>query len=573
MPDPTPAPAAGQLSPAARQRDLARLEDEVFDVLVIGGGVTGAGVALDAVTRGMAVALVEARDLASGTSSRSSKLIHGGLRYLEHLEFRLVREALRERHLLLERLAPHLVRPVPFVYPLTRRALERPYIGAGLALYDALGGGGPLPRHRHLSHRRLLELVPGLRPDAAVGGLVYHDAQVDDARFTVALARTAAAAGAAVLTGTPVVGITRSQHGRIDHVRVHDTVSGRDIAVRARHVIGAAGAWNQQLQELVGGGGLKVRTSKGVHVTVPREAIASSTGLITRTPRSVLFVIPWRDRWLLGTTDTPWEHDLAHPTATRHDVDAVLAEANRWLARPLGRGDVVSAIAGLRPLLDTGGADSAKLSREHAVTMAAPGMSLIAGGKFTTYRVMAADAVDVAARAIGIDAPSRTADVPLLGAAVHPRTNGARAAWARRWGIEDATARHLLERHGGLAAEVLELTGARPELAEPLDPAGGYLAAEVVAAAAHEAVLHLDDVLTRRTRIALEWPDRGAAVAATVADLVGDVLGWSPQRRATEVASYRARLAAERAGEAAGDDATASAARGAWRDPRLQQLV
>lgn len=547
------------------------MADTTLDVLVVGGGVTGCGIALDAAARGLSVGLVEARDLASGTSSRSSKLIHGGLRYLEQFQFSLVREALRERHRLLRDLAPHLVRPVPFVYPLTRRGVERPYVGAGLALYDALGGAGTLPRHRHLSHRALLEMVPGMRPDAAVGGIRYFDAQVDDARFTVTLARTAAARGAAIVTGARVSAIDRGPSGRVTGARVRDTVSGQDVAVRARHVIGAAGVWSERLQELAGAGtsGVRLRASKGIHVTVPRDAIDASAGLITRTDRSVLFVIPWRRHWLIGTTDTPWTHDLGHPSASRADVDYVLDQANRWLSRPLRRDDVVSAIAGLRPLVDASRTDTAAVSREHHVSSPAPGLTLVTGGKYTTYRIMAADAVDVAARDLGIDRPSTTDAAPLLGATGYPTRASSRALLATRWGVGSVVGAHLVTRYGMVGDEVAELIRRSPSLGVTLPDSGGYLAAEIVHAASTEAVLHLDDVLTRRTRIALETPDRGAAVAPEVARLVGEVLGWDERRRADEVAGYRSRLAAERLAEDAADDATADAARGSWRDPRL----
>jgi glycerol-3-phosphate dehydrogenase len=564
VPDPV---AAGALGPAARERALAHLDGSEVDVLVVGGGVVGAGVALDAATRGLSVALVEARDLAAGTSSRSSKLIHGGVRYLEQLQLGLVREALRERELLLHTLAPHLVRPVPFVYPLTHRVWERPYVGAGLFLYDRLGGAGAVPAHRHLSRRGLRTAVPGLRPDVAVGGLQYVDAQVDDARHTLLLARTAAAHGAHVVTGAPVVGLRRGADGSVTGAQVLDSLSGRTLEVRARHVVSAAGVWSEEVARMVGAAGVRMRASKGVHVTVPREAIDSTSGLITRTDRSVLFVIPWKRHWLIGTTDTPWTQDLAHPVATRADVDFVLGQANRWLARPLGRSDVHGVIAGLRPLLDTGAADTARLSREHAVVRPVPGLSVVAGGKYTTYRVMAADAVDVAAAELGVDTRSRTADVPLLGAAGVPRTPAERRAWSAGAGVDARTGEHLLSRHGTLASDVLALVRDRPELAEPVG--GDYLAAEVVHAARTEAVLHLDDVLTRRTRLALETPDRGAAALEPVARLVAGELGWDERRRSQEVASYRARLRAEQAAEGAADDAAASRERSAWRDPRL----
>lgn len=336
--------------------------------------------------------------------------------------------------------------------------------------------------------------VPGLRPGAAVGALQYTDAQVDDARYTLTLARTAAAHGAHVVTGARVTALLRHRDGAVQGARVLDSVSGLYLDIRARQVIGAAGAWSGEVARLAGSGAVSMRTSKGIHVTVPREAINSSTGLNTRTDRSVLFVIPWREHWLVGTTDTPWEHDLTHPVATHADIDFVLAQANRWLARPLDRGDIHGVIAGLRPLVDTGRADTARLSREHAAIRPVPGLSIVTGGKFTTYRLMAADAVDVTVRALGVDTPSRTATVALLGAHGLPRTPVERAAWARAADVSESVGEHLLSRYGTLADDVLALAREDPSLLRRVRGGGSYLAAEIVHAAAHEGVLHLDDV-------------------------------------------------------------------------------
>jgi glycerol-3-phosphate dehydrogenase len=277
-----------RLSLEQREAALDRMENELFDVVVIGAGATGSGAALDAVTRGLSVALVEARDFAAGTSSRSSKLIHGGLRYLEQGEVGLVREALRERSLLLNVLAPHLVRPVPFLYPLTEH-YERAYVGAGMVLYDSMGGRKGLPRHRHLTKKAALKVAPALRRDSLVGGIQYHDAQVDDARHTLAVARTAAKYGAAVAANAPVVGLLREGE-RVTGVRVRDLRSGREIEVRSSQVINATGVWTDDVQSLAGERGkFQVRASKGIHLVVPRDRIQLETGLILRTERSVLF--------------------------------------------------------------------------------------------------------------------------------------------------------------------------------------------------------------------------------------------------------------------------------------------
>ncbi|MFB9238980.1 glycerol-3-phosphate dehydrogenase/oxidase [Plantactinospora siamensis] len=573
---------AGQLSPARRAADLRRLRAERFDVLVIGGGVTGAGAALDAASRGLKVALVEARDFAAGTSSRSSKLIHGGLRYLEQLEFHLVHEALTERGLLATRLAPHLVRPVPFLVPLPAgsgaggipgRAWRRAYYGLGVAAYDAFAGlfgqGRGMPLHRHLTREGARRLFPSLRPDVTAGAIRYYDGQVDDARLVVTLARTAASQGAAVVTSARAVGLVR-QAREVTGVRVRDMEApagapDAEFEVRARTVIGATGVWSDDMSRMLGDVGLRpgmrVRASKGVHLVVPRSAITGEAGLILRTASSVLFVIPWGGHWIIGTTDTDWRLDRAHPAASARDIDYLLDQVNTVLDRPLTAADIEGVYAGLRPLL-SGEADStSKLSREHAVVEPMLGLVLVAGGKYTTYRVMAADVVDRAARRLGAVRPSRTADLPLLGADGYASTWRDRADLARRHGVPVGVLEHLLERYGTLATDLLALIDADPLLASPLAGAPEYLAAEVTYAARAEGALHLDDVLTRRTRISFETAHRGTESAEHAAELMGAVLGWDEAVRAREVAHYLARVAAERQSQRMPDDATADAAR------------
>jgi glycerol-3-phosphate dehydrogenase len=409
--------AASRLDAAYRAAAWHRLAEDAFDVVVIGGGVTGAGAALDAATRGLSVALVEARDFAAGTSSRSSKLFHGGLRYLEQLEFGLVREALHERELMTTRLAPHLVTPVPFLYPLSHRAWERPYVAAGLALYDTIGGHSTMPRQKQLSRRAALRVFPGLKPDSLVGAVRYFDAQTDDARHTLTVARTAARYGAIVRASTRAVGFAR-ESDRVVGVVVRDSETGDETTIRAGVVLNCTGVWTDEIQALSGGRGrFQVRASKGVHIVVPREKITGDAGLILRTETSVLFVIPWKNQWLIGTTDTDWNLDLAHPAATRADIDYLLDRVNRVLVTPLGQHDIQGVYAGLRPLLAGESEESSALSREHAVAQVVPGLISIAGGKYTTYRVMAADAVDAAAEELPRRVqPSCTDRVPLLGA-------------------------------------------------------------------------------------------------------------------------------------------------------------
>jgi glycerol-3-phosphate dehydrogenase len=474
-----------------RRAALAAATSGDLDLLVIGGGITGAGTALDAATRGLSVALVEARDLASGTSSASSKLFHGGLRYLEMGDFALVREALRERELMLTRLAPHLVRPVPFLWPLRGRGWERAYLGAGLLLYDTIGGARSVPRHRHL--RRLPEALR----DGFVGGVRFYDAISDDARVVVSVARTAVAHGAHVATRVRVTGM------RAGAVTAVDEETGETLTLRARHVACAAGPWTDLVRGLSGATSAhRIVPSKGVHLFVARDRIPMDTGLLARTEKSVLFVIPWQGGWLIGDTDTPWPHGPDRVVASGADVDYLLAKANALLRRPLTRADVHGVTAGLRPLVaDAARADTTRISRRHRVESPLPWLTTIAGGKYTTYRVMAADLVDAVQRALGRPGASVTRDVPLLA------------------GRDD-----------------------------------------VAFACTHEGALHLDDVLERRTRTALTAPDRGLAQSAATAERMAVALGWSAERTRAEVDAYRARVAAARAAEAEPDDARALAA-------------
>lgn len=543
---------ATKLGPAERDAAIAVLRDpdRELDVLVIGGGITGTGAALDAVTRGLSTGLVESRDWGFGTSSRSSKLVHGGIRYLEQLNFSLVREALVERGLLLQRIAPHLVRPVRFLYPVRTPVIERAYVGAGMMLYDifARTGGRPpgVPWHRHVSRRRLARESPGLRPHAFRGGLSYSDAQVDDARFVVNVARTAASYGAHVASRVRVEGFMKVGE-RVVGVHARDLLTDETFEIRAKQVVNATGVWTNDLQELVGERAtFSVRASKGVHLVVPRDRFRSNYGLLLRTEKSVLFVIPWGRHWLIGTTDTDWELDKAHPAATAVDIDYLLDHVNRVLKTPLSREDVEGVYAGLRPLLAGESDETSKLSREHLVAQPVPGLVMVAGGKLTTYRVMAKDAIDAAADALDGRVPqSITEEVPLVGA------EGYRAAWNRRnrvaraFGVHPTRIEHLLRRYGSLANELLDLIKQRPELAEPLPGADDYLGAEVVYAASHEGALHLDDVLARRTRISIEAWDRGVSAAPVAAELMAQVLGWSSARTKTEVERYLARVQAE----------------------------
>ena len=559
---------SADLGPGSRATALDAMEAAELDVLVVGGGVTGAGAALDAVSRGLATALLEQRDFASGTSSRSSKLVHGGLRYLEMFDFGLVHEALEERGLLLSRLAPHLVRPVPFLYPLHHR-WERPYVGAGLLLYDGMAMASKyamgVPRHRHLVRRQVARMAPDLRTDELTGAIRYYDCQVDDARLVMTVSRTAAAYGAHVASRTRVTGFLR-EGDRVVGVRARDLENDRDLEVRARVVINAAGVWTDEIQEMVGGrGALHVAASKGIHLVVPRDRIRSETGFITKTEKSVLFVIPWGRHWIIGTTDTPWELDLAHPAASRADIDYVLGHVNTLLRTPLDHEDVQGVYAGLRPLARGKDEPTSRISREHTVVAPVPGLVLVAGGKLTTYRVMARDAVDAAAHSLAGSGQhvgaSITDRVPLLGAAGFEARTNQRVALARSSGLPVARIDHLLGRYGGLVDEVLAMLARDPALGEPLDGADDYRAGEVVYAATHEGARHLDDVLTRRTRISIETFDRGTTSARPAAELMGSVLGWDETRVDEEVDHYLRRVEAERQSQMKPTDQEADEAR------------
>ncbi|GAA1052238.1 glycerol-3-phosphate dehydrogenase/oxidase [Dietzia natronolimnaea] len=547
------------LGPERRAEAWRRLSEESFDIVIVGGGVVGTGSAVDAATRGLSVAVVEARDFAAGTSSRSSKMFHGGLRYLEQLDFGLVAEALHERELSMTRLAPHLVKPLKFLFPLTRRFWERPYMAAGFVLYDLMGGAKSVPPQKHYSRAGARRVAPGLREDVVVGGIRYWDTLVDDARHTLTLARTAALHGAVVANSTQVIGYLREGE-RVTGVRVRDAETGRETDVRAGVVLNAAGVWTDHLQEMLGEeGGFTVRASKGVHIVVDRDKVDSEAALILRTEKSVLFVIPWGEYWIIGTTDTDWQLDLAHPAATGADIDYILGHVNAVLTTPIGRDDVRGVYAGLRPLL-SGGADStAKLSREHAVMRAAPGAVVVAGGKYTTYRVMAADAVDAAVAELGPEraesVPASTTDrIPLLGADGYPAMVNRADRIADHYEIREEQVQHLLDRYGSLLEDVLDLAADRPDLLETLDGADRYLRVEIVYAALAEAALHLEDVLVRRTRISMEYQHGGVACAREAAQLMAEVLDWDTERVEREVEMFEQRVAAELASQVTDSD-------------------
>ncbi len=525
--------------------------------------MVGAGTALDLVSRGLRVGLVEARDWASGTSSRSSKLIHGGLRHLELFQFGLVRESLRERTLLLDRVAPHLVHRVPFLYPLHHHALERAYVGAGLLLYDGLarvpGQPRALPHHRHLALRSVRRVAPGLALERVTGGVQYYDAQADDARYVLTLVRTAAAYGAHAVNQAAVIDLI-ADRDRIVGARVRDQLTGAELDVSAKVVVSSAGIWTKEILSLLDDAPIApsdpTTVSKGIHLVVPRDRIRASTGVVTRSGDSVLFLIPWGRFWIIGTTDTVWQDDLDRPTASASDIAALLAAVNEHLAVPLGADDVVGCYAGLRPLAalparyrqaQQGSAVAGSpLSSEHTVRTPRPGFVVVAGGSFTTYRVMASRAGDAAGREIGgLIEPSVTTRLPLVGAeGYHARWNQ-RHLLARQAGLPVARVEHLLNRYGSLSDDLLGLVAADPTLGRAVPGAEDYLAAEIVYAVSHEGALQLTDILGRRTGIAIETRDWGVTAAPFVADLVAGPLGWDEREVARQLSVYLGRVDAE----------------------------
>ena len=568
------APEANDLTRLTREQRAAALEQmsgaEGLDVLVVGGGITGAGIALDAASRGLRTGVVEMGDWASGTSTWSSKLIHGGLRYLYQLDFALVHEALTERGRLLETTAPHLVKAQPFLWPL-KHHYERSYSAVGVGMYDALALAGArghrtVPIQKHLGRKGTRALAPALDPSGLVGAIRFYDARVDDARLVIDIIRTAVGLGALAASRTKVTGFLKSAHGAVTGAAVTDLATGATHEIRARRTINATGVWTEATQDLATStGGLKVLTSKGIHIVVPKEAIDAETGIFLRTEKSVLFIIPWPRYWVIGTTDTPWTEDVSKPVATAADVDYLLEHANEVLSWPLRRSDIIGVYAGLRPLLQPQlkpGAEAAstKVSREHTVTRVAPGLTAIAGGKLTTYRVMAADAVDHAlGEALARAHPCVTADLPLVGAAGYRALAAQAGAIARErgWTLDRVT--HLLDRYGDELPALLASIDDDPSLARPLGEAPAFLRAEVAWAVTHEGAAHLDDVLLRRVRLDIERRDRGLGAADEVLEVMAPLLEWSDDDVAAEREAYAERVAQIAAAEAEATDAAAVA--------------
>jgi glycerol-3-phosphate dehydrogenase len=405
-----------------------------------------------------------------------------------------------------------------------------------------------------------LALAPALDPSGFVGAVQYYDCLVDDARHTLGVLRTAASHGAVAVSRARAVGLLQ-ENGKVLGALLRHAESGAELEVRAKVVVSATGVWTEQLEALAGRGtALRVQPSKGVHLVVPRRCIGSSTALILPTKKSVLFVLPWGDHWIIGTTDTTWDHDLARPATSAADIEYLLSTLNTALSQPLVRGDVESVYVGLRPLIAGAGEATTKLSREHAVNRALPGLVLVSGGKYTTYRVMAKDVIDAAVEHAGLVAgPCVTADVLIVGAEGFAELKGDPGALAQRFGLPTAQVERLALRYGGLTEEVLGQALRDPSLLVTVSGAGGYLRAEVAYAVTHEGARHLEDVLSRRTRAAIETADRAVGAAAEVAGVMAPLLGWGEQAAAAEVRAYRDLVAAEIAAEHEADDDGAEA--------------
>ena len=527
-----------------RDADLRRLADESFDVVIIGGGIVGAGALLDAASRGLRAALVEADDIAAGTSSRSSRLIHGGLRYLEQFHLPLVREALAERRRLLQ-LAPHLVTLEPLLFPIYGLPfLTKAFYDAGLTLYDVLGARHDGGWHRRLGVADTLDIAPSLHRDGLHGGLLYHDGVEDDARYTLAVLRTALATEATPVAVTRVraTGVrTDRGSGKVEAVTARDALTGTDVEIRARDVVDATGVWAAEPTHPFASPSMRILPSRGAHLVVARDRIPARAGLTIRVPGKIVFLVPWPDYWLIGTTDAPFEGPAARPTADGWEVDKLLGTVNATLDVDLRRDDIVGTYAGLRPLIAPSGGSTVKASREHRVTVEPNGIVRIGGGKYTTYRVMARDVVDAAlGKAVAAVRPSVTADHHLVGAADRPALDRLATELASIDGVvaaHPAAAARLVARHGTQAPAVVAM-GAELDLLRPLVPGRPFLEAEVAWAVRHELALSIDDVLSRRLRLSPELADRGAAVTPRVAAIMARDLGWGETRARLEVDTY-----------------------------------
>ncbi len=544
------------LSSTVRMHNLSQLNSEQFDVLVIGGGITGAGVALDAVARGYKVALVEKTDFASGTSSKSTKLVHGGIRYLPNFDLALVHEALIERGLLLQN-ASFLVDPVGFVLPIyegDRHPVGMPFttpggiglsflLDIGLWLYDILAGRRNVHRHRHLSRARVLELAPSLITKGLKEGFIYYDAQTNDARLTMALLRTAAQFGAAIANYAEVTSFVE-ENGKVRGAHVCDQLNDQEITIRARHIINATGIYAEMVESLVGAQQqVKVSPSKGIHLVFSREALKLGNDAIVlpeTDDKRILFIVPWESRAIFGTTDTGIGN-LDHPVAGPDDVSYLLNHLNRYLSVHLTTDDIISTYAGYRPLVEPAhsGQSSAKLSRTHAILQSPSGLVTIVGGKLTTYRRMAQDTVDVLSRRDGSKPVHPTENLPLQGNAGWPSQQKAIQGRGIALGLSRESIAHIGRNYGTEANKLLDLIEADPSLKGKLIDDLPYLHVEVIYACRYEMAMTPYDVLARRTSITLEDRHRGLGIVEEVTTLMAQELQWSPTQQQSLIEAFR----------------------------------
>ena len=535
--------------PDTRGANLERLERETFDLCIIGGGITGAGVALDAASRGLSVALVDKGDFASGTSSKSSKMIHGGLRYLAQYEFGLTWEASRERDLL-RRIAPHLVRPLRFLFPAYRKGIQTRFATLGLSVYDVLAAGRGFGRHRRAGDADIRMLAPTLDPKRVVGAWTYWDASTDDARLVFEVLRTAHGSGAAIANYSRVDGFDFAG-GRIFAANVVEETTGREFPIRARCFLNAGGVWADQVGRLSPGGAPPpLRPAKGIHLVVPLTTLPVGCGVVipsvARDGRS-MFVVPWSGNAVIGTTDTEFDGPLDQPSVNTEDVEYMLSAVNWSLGVDVSPTDVVAAWAGLRPLrAGAGGPDTrtADLSRKHHLSVSSAGLVSITGGKLTTYRRMAVEAVDLVCSRLGARGRSSTRRLPIglarpLAGVTEETVNA-----AAHMDVGEDVAHHLVQTYGDRAPQVLALAAEDEGLAEPIVPGLPWLAAEAVWAVRHEMAVTLGDVLERRTRLSLS--DRHAGLLSDAPALVAREAAWAPEQLASEIRSVRDRISAER---------------------------
>jgi glycerol-3-phosphate dehydrogenase len=548
------------LSAEARADNIRALDNAHVDVLVIGGGITGAGVALDAVSRGYSVALIEKSDFASGTSSKSTKLVHGGIRYLPNFDFGLVHEALVERGLLLQN-APYLVHPINFILPIyegDRHPVGMPIttpngvglnrlLDAGLYIYDGMAGRRNVGRHHHLTREQVLERAPLLHTKGLKEGFTYYDAQTNDARLTMAVIRTAARFGAIITNYTAAISFVKDKNNQLNGVNVKDTLNDQQFTVYARHIVNATGVYAEKIEALAGvAQQIEVEPSKGVHLVLSKEKLKLGNDAIVLPEthdKRILFIVPWESRAIYGTTDTG-TGDLDHPTATSEDVTYLLTYLNRYLSAHFSEDDIISTYAGYRPLVKprNGNAATAKLSRTHAVLQSPSGLITITGGKLTTYRRMAQDTVDVISKRDDVKPVHTTQSLPLLGSAAWPHVKQELERRAAELELSAATIHHLGHFYGSGANTILDMIEHDRSLGQLLIADLPYIQAEALYAMRYEMAMTPADILSRRTSIVLEDHQRGLGIVDTIAEMMAKELNWTPTTRDRLVRAYREKV-------------------------------